>query len=120
MSSPFTMELFEKFDRLKDSIPADAHFKNFLENFKRPEYSMNNKMLVFMQNPKATDVQGFTSRKAKSRTVRKGERALYVFAMNTTEKEDEKTGEKKVRKYFGIRPVFDITQTDEVAPTPTA
>ena len=109
--SAFTVEeLFDKFKREKDEISKWKAFMRFLKKFKRAEYSTNNKIVVFMQKEDATEVYGFQEWKNRWRHVMKWETGIKVFAMNEREKENDKW-EKEVKKFFGRRTVFDITQT---------
>lgn len=119
MSSMFKEELFERYTIQKEAIEkgGDELYKEFLLGFKR-EYSQNNKIMVYIQNPKATEVYWFHSWKAQGRMVKKWEKAIYVFAYNEKDVEDKKTGDIERKKFFGVQPVFDISQTESNILTP--
>lgn len=78
-------------------------------------YSDRNALLIAMQCPDATDVDGYRAWQARGRQVRKGETAISILAPAGS-KDDEKNeaGEvtKKGRHFFRIASVFDVTQTD--------
>lgn len=85
-------------------------------------YSPRNAMLIVMQDPNATVVRAFKAWLAEGRCVRKGERsriAILAPAGQTGGQHDDPTtgvqpGEmtaEKVRRFFRLVPVFDISQT---------
>ena len=86
-------------------------------------YSMTNQLLIALQNPQATRVAGFTAWLRLGRCVRKGEKAIRIFAPVPPTKtkleqwraagSDPKT---KPRTHFKLTAVFDISQVDEQAP----
>jgi antirestriction protein ArdC len=93
-------------------------FKQYLKvqsRFRR--YSFGNTMLISCQLPQATQVCGFQVWKSLGRSVKKGEKAIYIYAPAFFKKK-EKEGEKKVNddqdyiRYFKAVPVFDISQTE--------
>src|SRR5919206_5114189 len=89
----------------------------------RPQssYSPNNVLLILSQRPDATRVAGYTTWQSLGRQVKKGEKAIYIFAPRpycvTTEDEQ---GEEQTREGLTFRsvPIFDISQT-EGDPLPT-
>ncbi len=99
-----------------------------------PNYSLNNQLLLMMQNPNARMVAGFRQWEAMGRTVMKGETALRIYApMIYRNKEgDDPAGvaptpgdpEQKsghVRGFTAV-PVFDVSQTggDPIPEPPNA
>lgn len=82
-------------------------------------YSFNNTLMIFMQRPDATQVAGYRTWQSLERQVRKGEKAIRIFAPSTVIKRDD-NGEaivdehgKPVRKlYFRLVSVFDVAQTE--------
>lgn len=109
-------------DRIKD---AQARIEAATQSFRDGEswqaylrhaarfhkYSYNNQLLIWSQSDgTATHVAGFKAWLERERVVRKGEKALWIYAPLTKKKDD---GETEV---FGFRlvPVFDIAQTDIV------
>lgn len=95
-------------------LDTAAHFHN---------YSINNQLLILMQNPHATMVAGYRTWEQLERSVNKGERSLRILAptTRTIDNLDETgtahlnaTGETIRRKTltgFKAVPVFDISQT---------
>jgi len=81
-------------------------------------YSFNNSMLIASQRPTATHISGFRTWQKLNRQVRKGERAIRIFAPRTLTEQDA-NGDDTRRVYFRSVPVFDIAQTDgEPLPEP--
>src|ERR671933_430861 len=104
------------------AIQTSEDFQRYLRtaaNFH--QYSPNNVLLILAQKPDATRVAGYTTWQALGRQVKKGEKAIYIFAPQpyfvTTEDEQ---GEEQTREGLTFRsvPVFDFSQT-EGDPIPT-
>ena len=84
-------------------------------------YSPNNVLLILSQRPEATRVAGYRAWQALGRQVKKGEKAISIFAPRpyrvTTADE---AGEEQTREGLTFRsvPVFDISQTEgDLLPT---
>ncbi|KHD44157.1 hypothetical protein NC01_08580 [Streptococcus uberis] len=83
-------------------------------------YSSRNLRLILAQNPEATQVASFKQWKETfERHVKKGEKSLRIFAPMTKLKKDEnnqpildKNGKPETITFFGLVPVFDVSQTD--------
>lgn len=111
-------------DRYKEYLDVMQRFHN---------YSFNNSMLIYMQNPEATHVAGFDAWKRNfDRTVKKGEKGIKIIAPSPykTQREvpkiDSKTNQpvydNKGRPVmelaevtipaFKVVTVFDISQTE--------
>lgn len=94
-------------------------FKNYLDFVAAfPKYSQKNVRLILSQEPRARHVAGYQAWKAKERTVKKGSKALYIYAPYFKDKLDEngnkmtdKNGEILKETRFFLTPVFDISQT---------
>src|SRR4051812_5788220 len=86
-------------------------YLDFASKFRN--YSMNNLLLILIQCPTATRVAAYRKWTEVGRQVRKGERAISIFAPLMRKREDAKTGEEK-RYISGFRlvPVFDVSQTE--------
>jgi antirestriction protein ArdC len=77
------------------------------------QYSFNNTLLILIQCPTATRVASYKKWAEMGRQVRKGEKALSIFAPLMRKREDEKTGEEKTfLSGFRLVPVFDVAQTE--------
>ena len=96
-----------KSDRLKQYLDVMARF---------PRYSFNNCILIALQAPHSTMVQGFRAWKKLGRSVKKGEKGIGIIAPMIGRKKDddgqpEGASEKTV---FGFKVVhvFDVSQTE--------
>lgn len=77
------------------------------------DYSLNNTLLILAQRPDATTVASFRHWTELGRQVRRGERALRIWAPSVRRERDEATGEETAAvRAFVLVPVFDISQTD--------
>ena len=92
-----------KSDRLQQYLNVMARF---------PRYSFNNCILIAVQAPEATMVQGFRAWKKLGRSVKKGEKGIGIIAPMIGRKKDDngnatEDGEKSV---FGFKVVhvFDV------------
>jgi hypothetical protein len=77
-------------------------------------YSATNCALIFMQKSDATQVASFKFWNEKGRFVRKGEKAIRIFAQRFGKQEIEREdGETEENEYttFAAVPVFDVSQT---------
>ena len=105
-----------------EAIQTSEDFKRYLRTAAIfPHYSPNNVLLIRSQRPDATRVAGYKTWQSLGRQVKKGEKAIFIFAPRpyrvTTEDEQ---GEEQTREGLTFRsvPVFDFSQT-EGDPIPT-
>src|ERR671933_637216 len=119
----------ERMSTLMQQLEAGVQAIHTSEDFQRylrtaatfHQYSPNNVLLILSQRPDATRVAGYKTWQSLGRQVKKGEKAIYIFAPRpyrvTTEDE---TGEEQTREGLTFRSVavFDISQT-EGDPIPT-
>ena len=110
--------LMQQLEAGVQAIQTSEDFKRYLRTAARfHAYSPNNVLLILSQRPDATRVAGYKTWQALGRQVKKGERAIYIFAPRpyrvTTEDE---TGEEQTREGLTFRsvPVFDILSRDLV------
>jgi hypothetical protein len=108
-----------------DEKAASDEIRNFL-NFqaKLRKRSANNTLLIYIQNRNATHVEGYNVWRDKfGRQVKKGAKAITIFAPITVKKGDESNdsdanldAEIKKRNFTYFRPVhvFDIKDTDPI------
>ena len=96
-----------KSDRVQQYLDVMARF---------PRYSFNNCVLIALQAPDSTIVQGFHAWKKLGRSVKKGEKGIGIIAPMVGRKKDDdrnvnEDGEKTV---FGFKVVhvFDVSQTE--------
>ena len=105
----------------------------------RTGYSLRNAALIVGQLPTAREVKSFKKWQGEGRQVRKGEKALYIFAPTKKRQDKEKEGGEQTEKAkpeqaerpaedakkgedgetpsrhsFVLVPVFDVSQTDPV------
>ncbi len=94
------------------------------------KYSTGNQLLIYSQNPKASNVAGFRSWNKLNRYVKKGQKGICILAPCVYRKKEkskndikEREGDKE-KKVVGFRPVyvFDESQTDgeDLPEPPTA
>lgn len=123
---PKTVE--EAVQQIKSGISKCANseeWKHIMDVFSRfHSYSLNNCLLIHMQNPAATQVASFTTWKSLNRHVMAGQKGMKIICPAPYRKKeeqevvDEKTGEKKKemvevqRMAFTLGTVFDVSQTD--------
>lgn len=109
-----------------DEAAADAKIKQYLNFFgKLKKRSFTNNILIFIQNPDATHVEGYRTWQTKyNRQVKKGAKAITIFAPITTKSQestpsDEAAVDKgiKTHNYVSFRPVsvFDIADTEVIS-----
>lgn len=104
---------------IKDYLDSDT-FQNYLDFVSKfHKYSQKNVRLILAQKPTASYIAGFQAWKKKERNVKKGSKAIYVYAPYFKDKVD-KEGNKvtdengeivKETRYF-LTPVFDVSQTE--------
>ncbi|WP_303972064.1 PBECR4 domain-containing protein [Streptococcus merionis] len=107
-------------DGIKEYLNSDK-YKDYLTKMSQlNNYSSRNLRLILAQNPEATQVASFKQWKETfERHVKKGEKSLRIFAPMTKLKKDEhnqpvldKNGKPETVTFFGLIPVFDVSQTD--------
>ncbi len=118
---------------IKELFESDK-YKQYLQTMSRfHRYSVNNQVLIYMQNPNATHVAGFNKwRDQFGRNVKKGEKGIKIIAPTPYKKKiaetkldpDTKlpmfddngkpiTEEKEIQvPMFRVVSVFDVSQTD--------
>lgn len=105
---------------IKEFLDSDK-YKDYLTKMSQlNNYSNRNLRLILAQNPKAKQVASFKQWKENfGRHVKKGEKALRIFKPMTKIKKDEnnqpildKNGKPETVTFFGLVPVFDVSQTE--------
>lgn len=105
-----------------EKIQNSEEFKKYLTVMSKfHSYSLNNTLLIYLQNPNATAVAGFNKwKKDFHRTVKKGEKSIRILAPILKNKEllesdendnQESKNENKIIVGYRPVPVFDISQT---------
>ena len=96
-----------KSDRLQQYLDVMARF---------PRYSFNNCLLIALQFPSASLIQGFHAWRKMGRTVKKGEKGIGIIAPMVGKKKDENghsdEGGEKAIFGFKVVHVFDVSQTE--------
>ena len=107
-----------------DSVGEWQAWLRFTQGFHR--YSFNNSVLIWMARPDATAVAGYRAWLARGRQVRRGEKAIQVFAPVTRRVPRLDAAGNPVRgadgkpvietQMVGVKPasVFDVSQTEGV------
>lgn len=76
-------------------------------------YSLNNTLLILSQRPGASVVASYRRWAELGRQVRRGERALRIWAPSTRKERDAASGdEAEVVRTWVLVSVFDVSQTD--------
>ena len=105
---------------IKEFLDSDK-YKDYLTKMSQlNNYSNRNLRLILAQNPEASQVTSFKQWKENfGRYVKKGEKALRIFKPMTKIKKDEnnqpildKNGKPETVTFFGLVPVFDVSQTE--------
>ena len=105
---------------IKDFLDSDK-YKDYLTKMSQlNNYSNRNLRLILAQNPEARQVASFKQWKENfGRHEKKGEKALRIFKPMTKIKKDEnnqpildKNGKPETVTFFGLVPVFDVSQTE--------
>lgn len=107
-------------DGIKDYLNSEKYKDCLTKMSQLNNYSSRNLRLILAQNPEATQVASFKQWKETfERHVKKGEKSLRIFAPMTKLKKDEnnqpildKNGKPETVTFFGLVPVFDVSQTD--------
>lgn len=99
-------------------------FKRWLNTMSKfTHYSLNNQLLIALQNPDATHVAAFKKWQAMNRKVKQGEKGIMIIVPYTKKKEmtdengstlldDDGNPITKIYQYFGKGYVFDVSQTE--------
>ena len=105
---------------IKEFLDSDK-YKDYLTKMSQlNNYSNRNLRLILAQNPEARQVASFKQWKENfDRYVKKGEKSLRIFKPMTKIKKDEnnqpildKNGKPETVTFFGLVPVFDVSQTE--------
>ena len=104
--------------KLKEFIREGKYKEVLMAMGNLSRYSLNNQIYILMQNPDAKTVHGVKAWNNLGRTIKKGEKAIRIFApiIKSEDKLDENGKPTGIRKdvLHGYRRgyVFDISQTD--------
>lgn len=105
----FYKNLEEGIQTIKSS---DAWLELLAFQAKFHNYSFNNTLLIWFQNPEASYVKGFVDWNKMGRTVKKGSKAIKIFAPVIKTEEDKEGNKKRYMVNVKITNVFDISQTE--------
>lgn len=105
-------EAYKKIETALEQIQSNEEWQNYLSFHSRfHNYSFGNSMLIYAQRPDATYVAGYTAWLRMGRFVKKGEKAIKIFAPVKYKKEDGEENDYYITG-FKLASVFDISQTD--------
>jgi hypothetical protein len=99
-----------------ETVKDSKRFTEYLAFASRfHSYSFNNRMLIWLQRPEASQVAGFQTWKALGRHVKKGEKGIGILAPVAFRKEadgdaDEEEAGESVAVGFRVVYVFDLSQ----------
>lgn len=117
--SQFRNSIQEYSNKLAQELQAGGtqSFKEFLQFAKNfHKYSANNRILIQIQKPGATQVASFLKWKELGRFVKKGEKAIKILAPIFRKSNEKNAQGENVEKIDGVWfktvPVFDISQTE--------
>ncbi|WP_242359005.1 ArdC-like ssDNA-binding domain-containing protein [Lactococcus petauri] len=112
---------------IKNYLKGDT-FKNYLRFLAQfHQYSEKNIRLILAQNENASHVASFKKWKEMNNPIKKGEKAIYIYAPRKKVEKDaqgnivkDDKGEPVTTSYFVLVPVFDVSQTmhPELLPRP--
>jgi antirestriction protein ArdC len=110
----------EQLDRLRgatDALLTSEGWQRWLRTRSRfHRYSLRNTLLIAFQCPHATHVAGFRQWLELGRCVRKGEKAIRIFApVRYRRADDEQSDDKEAELQlvgFRLAAVFDVSQTE--------
>ena len=113
--------LLQQLEAGVQAIQTSEDFQRYLRTAATfHQYSPNNVLLILSQRPEATRVAGYRAWQALGQQVKKGEKAIYIFAPRpyrmTTEDE---AGEEQTREglTFRLVPVWDLLSRDFLGPS---
>ena len=107
-------DLIEKLTRGVASLGESKSWEQYLDfQGKFYDYSYKNTLLILAQADHATQVAGFRTWEKLGRSVKKGEKAIWILApMLYRDKTDSSVeNQDKVLRGFKFVPVFDVSQT---------
>jgi len=110
------MTVQEAYHRLEESFEqfqGEEEWKEYLDFSARfHSYSLNNTAMIYLQKPRAQFLKGYKAWQKIGRQVKKGEKAIQIFAP-MSRKMETKAG-KEVYRLSGFRliSVFDLSQTN--------
>jgi len=111
------VELQQAMNKLEQGVQDVFKGKNFQDYLKfcarLPKYSLNNQILIMLQDPKATICQSYNGWKAIGRTVKKGEKGIRILAPNPFKvKKEQKVFDENGDQLFDQagNPVMEIVE----------
>lgn len=111
-------ELIEKLAEGIANLTTSEQWQRYLDFQSRfQRYSYNNALLIAAQCREATQVAGFNAWRKMGRTVRKGEKAIWILApmvYKTAQAEGDQQTQpfERIIRGFKFVPVFDVSQTE--------
>ena len=108
-------ELTDKLEQGYAALLDSESYQQYLAVAARfHHYSPSNCLLIMLQRPDATRVAGFRKWQSLGRQVRRGERAIRIFAPMVYRTRDDDSDDEETSRVAGFRAVsvFDVSQTD--------
>ena len=111
------MTVQEAYQRLEESFEqfqGEDEWKDYLDfSAKFSSYSLNNTAMIYLQKPRAQFLKGYKSWQKLGRQVKKGEKAIKIFAPMSRKTENKDGKEERRLSGFRLISVFDLSQTEE-------
>ncbi|MCC8044208.1 MAG: ssDNA-binding domain-containing protein [Clostridiales bacterium] len=107
-----TKDLIKQLDEGIKAVYETETWKQYLAFCARfPNYSVNNRLLIFAQRPDATMIQSLTGWNRMNGRVKKGSKAISIICPHVTEQEQPDGSTKKILGFHKAS-VFDIADVD--------
>lgn len=107
-------EMYNLLEEKFTSLETEEQWRDFLQfSNKFKKYSFFNQLLIYLEKPFATYVAGFKVwQKEFKRYVKRGEKAIYIFAPLIKKTKDKNDVENSFLMGFKSVCVFDVSQTE--------
>jgi len=106
-------DLLDKLTAGIAALTSTEEWRRYLDLQSRfHRYSFSNVQLIHAQREDARRVAGFRTWRGLDRTVRKGEKAIFILAPMIYKTTDEDGNDERGVRGFKWVPVFDVAQTD--------
>ena len=122
-----TEALTAEIEKAVEGMDSDANWLAWLDTMSKfHNYSINNQILIKLQNPTSSRVAGFRKWQELGRQVRKGEKGISIITPVTVKRElkdangnpvldakgKPKSSRVPIKGRYSVATVFDISQTD--------
>ena len=106
-------EAYQKLEESFEQFQGEEEWKEYLDFSARfSSYSLNNTAMIYLQKPRAQFLKGYKSWQKLGRQVKKGEKAIQIFAPMSRKAETKDGKEERKLSGFRLISVFDLSQTE--------